>query len=93
MVKNKDMGMMVVSHYERFFQLLVPTHTHIMIDGQIVMDSDASLVSKIDAEGYEWIANELGIQIVEEGEEKPKKQVVSVGSCAVNESTKGARNV
>jgi Fe-S cluster assembly ATP-binding protein len=93
MVKNKDMGMMVVSHYERFFQLLVPTHTHIMIDGQIVLDSDASLVSKIDAEGYEWIANELGIEIVDENEEAPKKQVVSVGSCAVNESTKGARNV
>jgi Fe-S cluster assembly ATP-binding protein len=93
MVKNKDMGMMVVSHYERFFQLLVPTHTHIMIDGQIVLDSDASLVSKIDAEGYEWIANELGIEIVEENDEAPKKQVVSVGSCAVNESTKGARNV
>jgi Fe-S cluster assembly ATP-binding protein len=93
MVQNKAMGMLVVSHYERFFQLLVPTHTHIMIDGRIVMDSDASLVSRIDAEGYEWIERELGISIPDENIETPKKQVVSVGSCAINESTKGAKNV
>ena len=93
MVQNKAMGMLVVSHYERFFQLLVPTHTHIMIDGRIVMDSDASLVSRIDAEGYEWIEKELGISIPDENVETPKKQVVSVGSCAINESTKGAKNV
>jgi Fe-S cluster assembly ATP-binding protein len=93
MVQNKAMGMLVVSHYERFFQLLVPTHTHIMIDGRIVMDSDASLVSRIDAEGYEWIEKELGISIPDETVETPKKQVVSVGSCAINESTKGAKNV
>ncbi len=94
MVQNKAMGMLVVSHYERFFQLLVPTHTHIMIDGRIVMDSDASLVSRIDAEGYEWIESELGISIPDDvAVEAPKKQVVSVGSCAINESTKGAKNV
>lgn len=94
MVQNKAMGMLVVSHYERFFQLLIPTHTHIMIDGRIVMDSDASLVSRIDAEGYEWIESELGISIPDEDAVEPaKKQVLSVGSCAINESTKGAKNV
>ena len=93
MVKNKEMGMLIVSHYERFFQLLTPTHTHVMIDGQIVLDSDASLVSKIDAEGYEWIANEVGVNIVEEDGSTPSRPVLSVGSCAINESTKGAKNV
>lgn len=93
MVKNKDIGMVIVSHYERFFQLLVPTHTHVMIDGQIVLDSDASLVSKIDAEGYEWIAKVVGVDIVEEEPVKVSRPVGSVGSCAINTSTKGADNV
>lgn len=93
MVKNKDIGMIVVSHYERFFQLLVPTHTHVMIDGQIVLDSDATLVSKIDAEGYEWIANVVGVDIVEEEKVKVSRPVGSVGSCAINPSTKGTDNV
>lgn len=52
---ERQMGLMVVSHYERFFEFIQPTHTHIMIDGKIVMSSDASLVKKIDEEGYDWI--------------------------------------
>ncbi len=83
MVTKRDMGMLIVSHYERFFHLITPTHTHVMLDGRIVMDSDASLVTKIDQEGYEWIAKELGVEIVEEGTEK--KQPVSIVACAANE--------
>lgn len=90
MVTKQDMGMIVVSHYERFFNLVTPTHTHIMLDGKIVMSSDASLVSKIDEEGYEWIADELGVQIVKEAEE-PKKKPISIVSCAANEP-RGKKN-
>lgn len=61
--KTRQNGLVVVSHYDRFFKLLEPTHTHIMIDGKIVVSSDGSLVNKIDAEGYEWIKDELGIDI------------------------------
>lgn len=48
---------LIVSHYERFFHLVKPTHTHIMIDGKIVKSGDESLVYKIDAEGYDWLKN------------------------------------
>lgn len=54
-LKERDMGLMIVSHYERFFEFIEPTHTHIMMDGKIVLSSDASLVRKIDQEGYDWI--------------------------------------
>ena len=53
--KERNTGLLIVSHYERFFELIIPTHVHIMIDGKIVMTGDKSLVSKIDAEGYDWI--------------------------------------
>lgn len=83
MVNEREMGMIIVSHYERFFHLITPTHTHVMLDGRIVMSSDASLVTKIDQEGYEWVADEVGVQIA--SEEVEKKKTVSIVSCAVNQ--------
>lgn len=58
-VKNRECGLLVVSHYERFFELLKPTHTHIMIDGQIVMSGGNELVARIDQDGYDWIEAEI----------------------------------
>lgn len=89
MVERQDLGMIIVSHYERFFHLITPTHTHVMLDGKIVMNSDASLVSRIDQEGYEWIAEELGVQIVKE--ENEKKKPISIVACAANEP-RGKKN-
>lgn len=60
-LETMNCGLMIVSHYERFFELIKPTHTHIMMDGQIVLSSDERLVSKIDSDGYDWI-NEEGIK-------------------------------
>ena len=74
-----DMGLLIVSHYERFFEFIEPTHTHIMIDGEIVLSSDSSLVRKIDQEGYDWI--DLDIFDKEEKHERP----VSQASCAIRE--------
>lgn len=81
MQNERQIGLIVVSHYERFFEFIRPTHTHIMIDGQIVMDGDDSLVRKIDSEGYDWILKELKAS-------KPKaKSPVILESCAVKEKS------
>lgn len=79
MQKEREMGLLVVSHYERFYELLQPTHTHILIDGRIVMDGDFSLTKKIDEQGYDWIAQSLGIAIAET---KPQSKPTVLGSCA-----------
>ena len=78
--KQTGMGIIVVSHYARFLQLLQPTHAHVLMDGQIVLSGDASLVEKVDQEGYDWIENEYGVSA---SKEDPKPRVV-LGSCAVN---------
>ncbi|NBJ63954.1 Fe-S cluster assembly ATPase SufC [bacterium c-19] len=64
--KQQHTGLLVVSHYERFYDLLKPTHAHVLIDGVIVLSGDASLTQKIDTQGYDWIENELGISLVQE---------------------------
>ena len=75
--QSQKMGLLIVSHYERFFEFIKPTHTHIMIDGRIVMSSDASLISKIDQEGYDWIDAEI--------KKETHKRPVSMASCAIRE--------
>ena len=72
------MGMCVVSHYERFFTLLKPTHSHVIVDGKIVVEGDDELVMKIDQDGYDWLYKELDIKPVTE----QKPLVYSLGTCA-----------
>lgn len=78
--EETGLGLMVVSHYERFFSLMKPTHSHVIVDGRIVVEGDSELVEKIDTDGYDWLYEELKIQPVKE--EKPL--VYSLGTCARN---------
>ncbi len=59
--KNDGFGAIIVSHYERLYSMIKPTHAHIIIDGKIVKSGGYELVEKIDTNGYEWIKEELGL--------------------------------
>ena len=84
-----ELGMIVVSHYERFYDSIKPTHAHVLIDGKIVLDGGYELVSKIDSEGYDWIYKQLNIDPI--NTEKQEKRVsISLGSCAVNRGNNNA---
>ena len=78
--KETNLGLMIVSHYERFFTLIQPTHSHVIVDGKVVVEGDSELVYKIDTDGYDWLYNELKIQPVKES----KPLVYSLGTCARN---------
>ena len=80
MQKNSELGLLVVSHYERFYQLLKPTHAHVLIDGKIVISGSIELVEKIDAEGYDWLYQQFNIETVK----KPVAISTSLGSCAAS---------
>lgn len=54
-LKDNNTGFLIVSHYDRFFNLVKPTHAHVLIDGKIVESSDENLIYRIDAEGYDWL--------------------------------------
>ena len=84
--EESNLGLMVVSHYERFFTLVNPTHSHVIVDGKIVVEGDSELVYKIDNDGYDWLYDELKIQPVKES----KPLVYSLGTCARNPRGKNA---
>ncbi len=70
-------GMLIISHYARMYNLVKPTHAHVIIDGRIVVSGGIEIIEKIDSKGYEWIKDELGIEIKKE-ESSPK---IMLGSC------------
>ena len=84
--KESDLGLLIVSHYERFFTLIKPTHSHVIVDGKIVVEGDDELVYKIDSDGYDWLYDELKIQPVKEN----RPLVYSLGTCARNPRGKNA---
>lgn len=74
--KKEDFGLVMVSHYERLYELVKPTHVHVLVDGNIVVEGGFELIEKINNEGYEWVKKELGIEL-----EKQDEDVVSIGVC------------
>lgn len=74
--KKEDFGLVMVSHYERLYELVKPTHVHVLVDGNIVAEGGFELIEKINNEGYEWVKKELGIELQKEDED-----VVSIGVC------------
>lgn len=74
--KKEGFGLVMVSHYERLYELVKPTHVHVLVDGNIVVEGGFELIEKINNEGYEWVKKELGIELQKEDED-----VVSIGVC------------
>ena len=78
---NENFGCLLITHYERLLDYIKPDFVHIMINGKIVLTGGKELISKIDQNGYDWVKEELGIDIEQQDEEKTH---VILGSCAHN---------
>lgn len=68
----------MVSHYERLYELVKPTHVHVLVDGNIVVEGGFELIEKINNEGYEWVKKELGIEL-----QKKMKTLFLLGYVAI----------
>ena len=57
-LRSKDRAMVLVTHYERLLELIVPDHVHVLSDGRIVKSGDRELARELDARGYDWVQQE-----------------------------------
>jgi len=58
-LKSKDNAVIVITHYQRLLDYIVPYFVHVLYDGKIVKSGDASLALELEAKGYDWIKQEL----------------------------------
>lgn len=57
--KNDDNALLIITHHKEIIANVVPDVVHVIIDGKIVKEGDASLIKKIEEEGYGWIRDEV----------------------------------
>jgi Fe-S cluster assembly ATP-binding protein len=61
-MRGEDFGCLMITHYQRLLNYITPDYVHVMMQGKIVKSGGAELAQRLEAEGYEWIKEELGIE-------------------------------
>jgi Fe-S cluster assembly ATP-binding protein len=57
-----DLGVLLITHYQRILNYITPDHVHVMMDGRIVKSGGKELAHELEQKGYEEIRKELGIE-------------------------------
>ena len=60
-MKNPDRGILVITHYQRLLDYIVPDRVHVMWEGKIVRSGDKSLALELEDKGYDWIKEEVAV--------------------------------
>jgi Fe-S cluster assembly ATP-binding protein len=58
-VAGPDLGVLIITHYQRILHLVEPSHVHVMYQGRIVKEGGPELVTELEAKGYGWIREEI----------------------------------
>ncbi len=57
-----DNATVVITHYQRLLDYIVPDYVHVLYHGRIIYSGDKSLALKLEREGYDWLINDYGQQ-------------------------------
>jgi Fe-S cluster assembly ATP-binding protein len=57
--KNKDNAVIIITHYQRLLDYIIPDYVHVMMDGKIVKSGSKELAYQLEERGYDWIKEEL----------------------------------
>lgn len=60
-LKNEDNAILVITHYQRLLDYIIPDFVHILYDGRIVKSGDKSLALELEAKGYDWIKEAVAV--------------------------------
>lgn len=58
-LKTKETATIVVTHYQRLLDYIVPDYVHVLYNGRIVKSGDKSLALELEEKGYDWIKEDL----------------------------------
>jgi Fe-S cluster assembly ATP-binding protein len=57
--EGSDMGVLIITHYQRILHMVTPQFVHIMFEGRIVKEGGPELVEQLEKRGYGWIRDEV----------------------------------
>ncbi len=58
-LRGPKLGVLLITHYQRLLNYIVPDYVHVMYDGRIVKSGDKSLALELEEKGYDWVKTEL----------------------------------
>ncbi len=61
-MRGEDFGCLIITHYQRLLNYVTPDKVHVMMQGRVVKSGGPELAQRLEAEGYDWIKEELGIE-------------------------------
>lgn len=63
-LRGPDMGLLVITHYERILKYIEPDHLHVLIGGRIVMSGGPEVVKELEQRGYDWVREKFGQEVL-----------------------------
>ena len=57
-LRSPERSLVLVTHYQRLLDYIVPDHVHVLVKGRIVRSGDKSLALELERRGYDWVAGE-----------------------------------
>ncbi|SFM39031.1 Fe-S cluster assembly ATP-binding protein [Gracilibacillus orientalis] len=61
-LRDESFGCLIITHYQRLLDYITPDKVHVMMNGRVVKSGGPELAKRLEAEGYDWIKQELGIE-------------------------------
>jgi len=61
-MRSENFGCLIITHYQRLLNYITPDHVHVMMQGRVVKSGGPELAQRLEAEGYEGLKKELGIE-------------------------------
>src|SRR3954468_10024955 len=58
-MRGPNLGVLLITHYQRLLDYIVPDQVHVMYDGRIVKSGDKGLALELEAKGYDWVKKEF----------------------------------
>ncbi|SEN71359.1 Fe-S cluster assembly ATPase SufC [Lihuaxuella thermophila] len=59
---SPELGVLIITHYQRLLNYIKPDFVHVFMQGRIVKSGGPELAERLEAEGYDWVKEELGIE-------------------------------
>ncbi len=74
-VRSEDMGVLIITHYQRILDYVTPDRVHVMAAGRVIESGGAELVARIEREGYDSMLRAAGLET-----EPAEEEAVAAGA-------------
>ncbi len=70
-MRSRDRAIVVVTHYQRLLDHIVPDHVHVLANGRIIKSGTADLARELESKGYSWLETDSSADLLSPSDEDP----------------------